>query len=369
MFFSRVTECKLPLGARCTVCRGKLNSQTVITEQTSSMKVQYYHWIFAWSGGAVTCFSWNPVFLCQWWQRNWTVFKHVLQSIRGKCQGPAGMNQGDVPHAHRGHFPLTGFPFVHKLQNTWNDSCQPGCSLSLIRRPGCGVVSTQARLCRLPLTGKLHTAPPLLIWGSPKGHQCVSSRGGFPLLKHKAGGSGGQRRWRRPNETQAAAKLNSHYKDSSSYKEDRGLWRLCCSAAETLSFCQTGNPFIPARKIMFILLFPPLGIIPYEKVLQQFFLDDVSQGAALLTFRFLTTAINLFQIHPSSCPPLSSEPLIFTLSCPPRAGIYAWSHGDIWHSFIGRNMGVLETSYNLFFIGKKRWGVSSWRNIINVPDQ
>lgn len=32
-------------------------------------------------------------------------------------------------------------------------------------------------------------------------------------------------------------------------------------------------------------------------------------------------------------------------------------------------MGMLETSYNQFFIGKKRWGVSSWRNIINVQDQ
>lgn len=89
MFFSRVTECKLPIGAKSTVCRGKLNSQTVIAEQTFDMKVQYYHWIFAWSGGAVTCFSWNPVFLCQWWQRNWTVFKHVLQSIRGLTGGPA----------------------------------------------------------------------------------------------------------------------------------------------------------------------------------------------------------------------------------------------------------------------------------------
>lgn len=43
MFFSRVTECKLPIGAKSTVCRGKLNSQTVIAEQTFDMKGQYYH--------------------------------------------------------------------------------------------------------------------------------------------------------------------------------------------------------------------------------------------------------------------------------------------------------------------------------------
>lgn len=182
------------------------------------------------------------------------------------AKAPPGMNQGDVPYAHRGHFPLTGFAFVYTLQNMWNDSCQPGCSLRLICRPGCGVVSTQARLRHLPLTGKLHTAPPLLIWGSPKGHQCVSWGWGSPVktqggevrvvsadgdvqMKHRQ-----QRSWILITKTAVPTKIAV-------------WWRLCCSAAETLSFCQTGNPFISARKIMFILLFPPLGIIPYEKVL------------------------------------------------------------------------------------------------------
>ena len=77
-----MTECKLPLDAKSTACRGKPNSQTVITEPAFCMKVQYYHWSFAWSVGAVTYFSWNPVFLCQWQQRNWAVFKHVIQSFR-----------------------------------------------------------------------------------------------------------------------------------------------------------------------------------------------------------------------------------------------------------------------------------------------
>ena len=30
---------------------------------------------------------------------------------------------------------------------------------------------------------------------------------------------------------------------------------------------------------------------------------------------------------------------------------------------------MLGTSYNQFFIGKKKWGLPSWRNIINVQDQ
>lgn len=40
-----------------------------------------------------------------------------------------------------------------------------------------------------------------------------------------------------------------------------------------------------------------------------------------LTFRILTTAIKPLQIHVSSCPPLSPEPLIFTLCLSPWADI------------------------------------------------
>lgn len=128
-------------------------------------------------------------------------------------------------------FLLTDFSFVHKIQNMWTGSCQPGSSLSHICRPGCSIFSTQALLLCVPLTGKLCIAPPLLIWSSPSGRQFVSS--GVSLLKHKQGGSSGQHRWRRPNETQAAAALNSYNKDSSAFKEERVLWKLCCSAAET----------------------------------------------------------------------------------------------------------------------------------------
>lgn len=118
---------------------------------------------------------------------------------------PPGLNQGDVPHACHGHFPLTDFFFVYKLQNMWNDSCQPGCSLSQICRPGCGIFSTQALLLHVPLRGKLCIAHPLFIWSSANGHQFVSS-GVSPLntgrevqvvsadgdvqMKHKQ-----QRRW------------------------------------------------------------------------------------------------------------------------------------------------------------------------------
>lgn len=131
-------------------------------------------------------------------------------------------------------------------------------------------------------------------------------------------------------------------------------------AAETFSFCEEKNAFIsPSSSIGRYFL--------WEGFLTNF-LEDVTADS-LPTFRFLTTAIKLLQIHLSSCPPLSSEPLIFTLCCPPQAGICARSHGEIWHSCIRRIMGMLETSYNHFFIGKKRWGESSWKNIINVQDQ
>lgn len=247
------------------------------------------------------------------------------------------------------------------------DSCQPGCSPRQICRPGCGIFSTQALLLRVPLTGKLCMAPPLLIWGSPNGRQLVSW--GVSLLKHRRGGSSGQRRWRRPNETQAAAALNFYNKNSSPFKKkkDRGLWRLCSSAAETFSYCQTAN-FSCTRGRWCSPSSLHWTLFPLRRFSNKFFRRCV-KADCLLTFRFLTTAINLLQIHLSSCPPLSSEPLIFTLCCPPQVGIYAWSHGEIWHSCIRRNMGMLEASYNQFFIGKKRWVVSSWRNIINVKDQ
>lgn len=47
---------------------------------------------------------------------------------------------------------------------------------------------------------------------------------GFPL-KHRRGGSNGQRSCRRPNETQAAV-LNSYNKDSGPFKEDRSAKSL-----------------------------------------------------------------------------------------------------------------------------------------------
>lgn len=132
--------------------------------------------------------------------------------------------------------------------------------------------------------------------------------------------------------------------------------RLCCCTAETFSFCQTGNLFYLRQedKLMLTLL-PSVG----HYFLREGFLTNVWEDVTAdssLTFRVLTTAINLLQIHPSSCPPLSTDPLICTLCCPPWADIYARSHGEIWHSCIRWNMGMLETSHNQLFYWQKETG-------------
>lgn len=193
-------ECKLPLDAKSTVCRGKPNSHTVITEQAFDMKVQYYHWILAWSGSAVAVFLEIQYFFVNEGREIGQILNMSFSHSEVNAKTPPGVNQGDVSQACHGHFPWTHFSFVHKLQNMQTDSCQPGCSLRQICRPGCGIFSTQTLLLHVPLTGKLCSAPPPLIWGSPNGRQLVSS--GVSLLKHRRGGSSGQRRWRRPNETQ-----------------------------------------------------------------------------------------------------------------------------------------------------------------------
>lgn len=75
----------------------------------------------------------------------------------------------------------------------------------------------------------------------------------------------------------------------------------------------------------------------------------------LLTFRFLTTAINPLQIHLCLCPPLSSKPLILHCAFPPER-VYKYSSsleaGEMWHSCIRRNMALLGRSYNQCFIGE-----------------
>lgn len=96
------------------------------------------------------------------------------------------------------------------------------------------------------LTG-LWIIPTLLIAGSQSDIPFVSSGS---CENTDSGGSNGQHRWRRQNETQVE-ELNSYNKGNASkhlnFKEDLGSQRLCCS--RNLNFCQTGNAFISARKI------------------------------------------------------------------------------------------------------------------------
>lgn len=181
-----MTECKLPLDAKNPVWRVKPNSRTVITEQEFDMKVQYYHWISAWSGSAVTCFSWKPVFLClaahtfQFGGRkesasnNCRRFGQFLNMSSSQSEAIARtsprVNQADAPLDPS--VTAIFFSFVHKLQNIWNDSLrlEPDMQTWLRRI----TFSMQALLLCVPLTGKLCITPPLLIWGSPNGRQFLS---------------------------------------------------------------------------------------------------------------------------------------------------------------------------------------------------
>lgn len=91
-----------------------MNSQTVITEQGFDVRVQYYQWISAWSGGAGACFSWKPVFLCLWLlirfrtggrkesaSRNCRRFGQFLNTSSSQSEAIAWIsprvNQADVP--------------------------------------------------------------------------------------------------------------------------------------------------------------------------------------------------------------------------------------------------------------------------------
>lgn len=111
-----MTECKLPLDAKSTVCRRKPNSQTVITEKTSDMcsiTTEYLHNL----GVRSLVFLETQYFFVSDGRGIEQFLNMSFSQSEENAKAPPGINQGDVPHAHRGHFPWTDFPFVHKLQN------------------------------------------------------------------------------------------------------------------------------------------------------------------------------------------------------------------------------------------------------------
>lgn len=229
-----MSECKLPLDAKNTVWRVKPNSQTAITEQGFDVKVQYYHWISAWPGGAGTCFSWKLVFLCLWLlirfssgggkeiaSKNCRRFGHFLNTSSSQSEAIARtsprVNQADVPLDPsvtaiflRLFFCPQIEKYLKQFSSGWLRHADLAAAYYIFHaaspslRPFDREAVHHSSASHLRFTGR----PPVFVLG------------GFPI-KHRRGGSNGQRRWRRPNETQAAA-LNSYNKDSGPFKEDRG---------------------------------------------------------------------------------------------------------------------------------------------------
>lgn len=176
-----MTECKLPLDAKSTVCRGKPNSQTVITETAFDMKAQYYHWIFAWSGVQSLVFLETQYFFVND-GRGIVQFLNMSYS-QSEVNAKTCLALTKVTRL----MPVVAiFLWLTFLLYQYANCriCEMILvSLWVIYADLAAVYFPRRRFfSAVPLRGKLCSAPPLFIWGSPNGRQFVSP--GVSPLKH-----------------------------------------------------------------------------------------------------------------------------------------------------------------------------------------